>query len=145
MGLIWAITALALVLLGRAAPPPREIELRIPRGTAREIAAGLDPGVITPTLSVVAGDVLVIENEDTVAHRVGPYLAPPGRTTRVVVEPSAAGPFLCTVHPSRRLTLEVMPRGLDLRLTALPTLLLGIPLAAVVLAVGRVLRALGPP
>ncbi len=145
MASIWAITALALILLGRAAPPPREVEVRIPRGTAGEIAAGLDPGVVSPTLSLMAGDALVIENEDTVAHRVGPYLAPPGRTTRVVVEASAAGPFLCTVHPSGQLTLEVAPRGLDLRLTVLPTLLLGIPLAAIALAIRRVLRALDTP
>lgn len=144
-GLVWGVTALALVLIGRGASAPRTVELVIPQGAARQVAAGENPLAAAPTLSFTAGDVLRIVNHDAVTHRVGPYAVPPGRSLQVVMQPSAVGAFLCTAHPSGRITFDVAPRGLDLRLTVLPTLLLGLPLGAVVLGVRRVLRALETP
>jgi hypothetical protein len=78
-----------------------------------------------------------------VAHFVGPVAVPPGQTVRTVVQPSLAGSFFCTVHPSGTLAFEVQPRGLDLRLTVLPTVLIGIPLGLGLLVLAGALRRLG--
>lgn len=142
--LIWAVAALSVMLFARGAREPRTQELVIPEGTAAGVQEGDDPVDIPPTLSFVAGDVLVLRNEDGVEHRVGPYLVPPGGSTRIALSPSGSGSFLCTIHPSGRLLLDVQPRGLDLRLTVVPTLLLGPALGAVVVLIRRVMRALGP-
>ncbi len=123
--LIWSVTALALVLLSRGARAPRTQELVIPPGTAAEVGRGEDPVDIPAGLSFVAGDVLVVRNEDRAVHLIGSYAVPPGGSTRIVLQPTGAGAFFCTLHPSGLFSLDVQPRGLDLRLTLLPTLLLG--------------------
>jgi len=140
--LIWSITALAVMLFARGARAPVTRELVIPRGTATGVGEGENPLDIPPTLSFVAGDVLVLRNEDDVAHRVGPYVVPPGGSTRIALSPAGSGSFLCTIHPSGRLLLDVQPRGLDLRLTLVPTLLLGPALGLVAALIWRVVRAL---
>jgi hypothetical protein len=53
-----------------------------------------------------------------------------------------AGSFFCSVHPSGILAFDVQPRGPDLRLTALPTVLIGIPLGLGLLALVGALRRL---
>ncbi len=143
-GLMWLIAVLSVLVFARGARDPRTQELVIPAGTSRDVATGGNPLVIPPSLSFVAGDVLVLRNEDDMTHVVGPYTLPPGGSARMALSPSGSGSFLCTIHPSGRLLLDVQPRGLDLRLTVVPTLLLGPALGTVVALIWRVMRALGP-
>lgn len=140
--LVWGLTAVSLLLLGRAAREPRVVEIVIPPGTAAGLEAGVNVLGLPRTLSLVSGDELVVRNEDLVTHWIGPNAVPPGRTIRTVVQPTLAGSFFCTVHPSGTLSFEVQPRGLDLRLTAAPTVLIGIPLGLGLLALAGVLRRL---
>jgi hypothetical protein len=140
---VWGLTAISLLLIGRIAREPRTVEIVIPPGTAAGLEAGVDVLRLPRTLSLVAGDELVVRNDDRVTHIVGPNVVAPGQTVRAVVRPSLAGAFTCTVHPSGTLALEVRPRGLDLRLTVLPTLLIGVPLGLGLLGLVEVLRRLG--
>ncbi len=142
---VWGVSALGLVLLGRNVRGPRTIELVIPAGAARRVAAGANPLGVPRSLSFASGDLLVLRNDDAVPHRVGPSVVPPGGETTILMRPSTAGAFVCTVHPSGSLAFDVAPRASDLRLTLLPTLLLGPPLGAVVLGIRRILRALDAP
>jgi hypothetical protein len=140
---VWALTAVSLVLLGGAMREPETVEIVIPPGTAVGLEAGVNVLRLPRTLSLVSGDALVVRNEDRVTHFVGPVAVPPGQTVRTVVQPSLAGSFFCTVHPSGTLAFEVQPRGLDLRLTVLPTVLIGIPLGLGLLVLAGALRRLG--
>lgn len=140
---VWVLTAVSLVLLGRATRRPETVEIVIPPGTAVGLEAGVNVLRLPRTLSLVSGDELVVRNEDRVTHYVGPTAVPPGQTVRTVVQPSLAGSFFCTVHPSGTLSFEVQPRGLDLRLTVLPTALIGVPLGLGLLALAGALRRLG--
>lgn len=142
-GAVWGLTAVSLVLLGGATREPEAVEIVIPPGTAAGLEAGVDVLRLPRSLSLVAGDELVVRNEDHVTHWVGPNAVPPGATVRTVVRPSFAGSFFCSVHPSGALAFDVQPRGLDLRLTVLPTVLIGLPLGLGLLALAGVLRRLG--
>jgi hypothetical protein len=140
--LIWGIAAGSVLLFARGARAPTTRELVIPPGTAERVSDGANPLDIPPNLAFVAGDVLVVRNDDDVGHRVGSYLLAPGSTTRIGLEPASSGSFLCTIHPSGTLSIEVQPRGLDLGLTLIPTLALGPPLGLVVVLVRRVVGRL---
>lgn len=140
---IWGLTAASLVILGGAVREPEVVEIVIPPGATSGIEAGVNVLQIPRSLSLVAGDELVVRNEDRVTHVVGPLAVAPGATARTVVRTPLAGSFLCTVHPSGRIAFEVQPRGFELRLTVLPTLLIGLPLGLGLLGLTGALRRLG--
>ena len=143
--LVFAISITSLLLFARGARAPTTRELVIPEGTAAAVARGSDPFSIPASLSFVAGDVLVVRNQDLVAHRIGPLVIPPGQARRLDLRPTPVNSFICTVHPGGSLALDVQPRGLDLRLVLFPTLALGPALGAVVALVWRVAARLAVP
>ncbi len=143
--LVFGFTALTLHLMGRASRPPRTILLVVPEGTRERVARGENPLELPPTLGFVVGDTLVIRNLDSAAHRIGPFIAPPGEERAFKLGRASAGSLLCSLHPSGRLNLlRVEPRGVEMRLTLAPTLYLGLPLGFLALGLQRVIRRLGP-
>ena len=121
---------------------PRTVELVIPAGTASRVQAG----AFGPRLpaSFVAGDTLVLRNEDSVEHRVGPYRVSPGVRTEVPLARAGSQSLLCTFHPQGIVGLTVRAGGNPL-VVLWPTFLLGLPLGAVLGAVWTVLSRLDPP
>lgn len=89
---------------------PRDIELTIPLGTAEQVAAGKQPPDIPTNISFIVGDTLVIHNEDSVDHQLGPVWVPPGATARLTMELGENLSYACTFQPSRYLGLDVRPR-----------------------------------
>jgi hypothetical protein len=128
LAFVWLISYVALVQLAGLTRPPREIHLVIPPGTASQVAAGQSLSAIPTSIRYVVGDVLVVFNDDEVSHRVGPFDIPPGRSAYLSLGEPNAPAYACSIHPGGSLGLEVQPRA-DLRLTVLPTLALGVPLA----------------
>jgi hypothetical protein len=64
---------------------------------------------------------------------------PPGELAYLSLEQPNAPAYACSIHPSGEIGLQVQPRG-DLRLTAPPTLALGLP-AGLVLSVNYVVMS----
>lgn len=93
-------------------------------------------------MDLVAGDVLVVRNEDAGAHVLGSTVIGPGETDRVRFPRATVASFACDFHQAGRLTLHVQPKGLDLRLTILPTLLLGPATGLALVGVWAVVRRL---
>src|SRR3989304_7014809 len=74
---VWLISEVGIRLQDEnAARAPTTIELVIPEGTAARVAAGEDAPEIPAEMSFVLGDTLVLRNEDTVPHTLGPLYAP---------------------------------------------------------------------
>lgn len=75
----WIISELSFRLQGNTLDRgPEIIELEIPKGTAENIAKGIYSLSIPEEMTFVVGDKLVVINNDTEAHELGPLLIPPG-------------------------------------------------------------------
>jgi hypothetical protein len=113
----------------------------IPAGTAERIAAGAVASAIPTDLQFVAGDTLVLRNEDAVSHRIGRTVVAPGATLRLTLAAANGGTFLCSFHPRGSIALDVRDRAEPWSI--LPAvLLLGLPVGVVLGAVGWVVRGL---
>jgi len=129
MALSWAVNEYFWrAILGDR--PPQQMELVIPLGTARRVAAGEAIPSIPANWSFVAGDVLLVRNEDETAHQVGPFWVPAGTTARIPFESPSTVSLVCTIHPSRYIGVEVKPRA-DPLTKLMAVLAFGLPLAAV--------------
>ncbi|MFZ5853096.1 MAG: cupredoxin domain-containing protein [Chloroflexota bacterium] len=117
--------------------PQRDIVLTIPAGTAARIAAGGAAPALPGDLSAVQGDILVLRNEDVVAHRVDRWEVAPGSTLRVPLDRPAAGRFLCSFHPVGSLAVEIRPAPGPLSIAG-GIALLGLPIGLVTGAVSWV-------
>ncbi len=66
-------------LLGNATSRSAQtVELVIPAGTAAMVAAGQDNPDLPSGMVFVTGDVLVVTNQDSTAHTLGPLYIPAG-------------------------------------------------------------------
>lgn len=135
---VGSISVLAwFMLAGGVTRGPMQIEYVIPAGTAERVAAGETVPTIPRRAVFVAGDVLVLRNEDRVNHQLGPFWIPAGTTMTIPLDRPANLNYLCTIHPSGSIGLEVRPHN-SLLLTLVPTFALGLPLGAVLSLVIRV-------
>jgi hypothetical protein len=90
----------------------RRVVIIIPPGTAERIEAG-DPASVPPhQIEMVLGvqDILVIDNQDTVWHEVGPYWIAPGRTlTQRFTRPGVVRQA-CTMTSEQQVEIVVRER-----------------------------------
>ena len=138
LGIVFAISILAVVAFNEFSftlqkdeydRAPETITLVIPEGTAQQVESGVDVASIPEELVFVIGDVLEVENQDTVSHQLGPIWVPAGSTGSLVMEQANKYAYSCSFQTSRYL-------GLDIRQpTTMGTCILGIALAAPTLTV----------
>jgi hypothetical protein len=86
---------------------PRTITLVIPAGTAARIADGEAEPSIPETMSFVIGDTLLVKNEDSAPHQLGPVWVPAGSTGSLVLKDANHYSYSCSFTPSRYLGLDV--------------------------------------
>ena len=143
--LAWAMSEAAfLILKDKSDHVPQRVELVIPAGTAERVARGEAPPSIPAEMSFVVGDALVVKNEDSVAHQLGPLWAPPGTTASLTLDQANQFAYQCTFQPSRYFGLDVRPRvTLTTRLQAIA--FAGPPMAVLILLYGLVIWPLKPP
>jgi hypothetical protein len=111
--------------------PPQRFELAIPAGTAERVAAGEAVPSIPSDMVLVAGDTLLVRNEDRVSHSVGPFWIPAGTTATIPFDtPSTAG-FSCSINPAKFIGIEVQPRA-DGWMKLQAVVMLGLPLAGLI-------------
>ena len=100
--------------------PPKTIQLIVPPGTAKRLAAGESIASIPEKMIFVAGDVLEVKNEDSVAHQLGPIWVPAGATGRLELNDPNKYTYSCSFTTQRYLGLDVrQPTTLGTRLTAM--------------------------
>ena len=86
---------------------PQVIELTIPPGTAEKVARGESVPTIPEEMVFVLGDVLVVHNEDSVSHELGPVLVPPGTSGSLPMDEADKYSVHCSFQPTEYLGLEV--------------------------------------
>ncbi len=100
--------------------PPQQIVLVIPPGTAQEIAQGQQPPSIPQNMVFVVGDTLVVKNQDSVQHQLGPLFIPPGASASLALTSQQKYEYQCSFVPTKYFGLDVTePLTLGVRLTAI--------------------------
>ena len=123
-------TEAAYQVLKRENRAPERIELVIPAGTAERVAAGEAPPSIPSNMSFVVGDTLVVKNEDTASHQLGPIWVPAGTSASLNLDTANQYSYECSFEPNRYIGLDVRSRvTLTTRIIAI--LLAGIPTGAI--------------
>ncbi|MCK6580642.1 MAG: FixH family protein [Anaerolineae bacterium] len=92
-----------------ATPAAGALRIVIPAGTGALIEAGQDPGIIPSEiyLSLSAQSALVIVNNDTVDHTVGPFFVRAGETIRQAFSRPAVYEGGCSIHPGEQVRIVV--------------------------------------
>jgi hypothetical protein len=99
---------------------PKVIELFIPAGAAELIENGRSVPSIPAEMVFVIGDTLVVHNQDSADHVLGPIWVPAGRSASMAMEKAAKVAYDCSFQSSRFLGLEVKaPTTWKTRLTAI--------------------------
>lgn len=122
-----AINEVTFALLGESSRPPQTVELVIPPGAADLVARGEQPPSIPAAMTFVAGDVLLIRNEDEVAHQMGPLWVPAGSEARLAIETTGSFSDACSFQSTNYFNFDVRePLTVWTRLRGI--LMAGIPL-----------------
>ncbi len=87
--------------------PPQVIELDIPPGTAAEVSAGRSDPSLPTSLTFVLGDTVLVRNEDSVVHTLGPVLIPPGASGTMKLDSPQYSAVSCSFQPSQYLGLTI--------------------------------------
>lgn len=110
---------------------PSELELVVPPGAAADAEAGIETVQFPDELTFVEGDSIVVVNQDTVSHQLGPVWVPPGTTGRLTLDRPKSYSVDCSFTPDKQMGLVVEPRvSMADRVQA--TLAMGLPTAILV-------------
>ena len=102
-----AISEVPFIFLRETARPPQEIILVIPMGTAENVARGEQPPGIPSNMSFVVGDTLIVKNEDTVDHQLGPLWIPASSSASLALDQVESLAYECSFQPGKYLGLDV--------------------------------------
>lgn len=89
---------------------PQRINLVIPYGTASQVEQGVYSASFPVSMTFVEGDILVVKNEDTVAHQLGPLFVPPGTSSALALDTANTYSYTCSFKPDKYIGLRVLPR-----------------------------------
>ena len=104
---------------------PQTIELVIPAGTAAKVAQG--ESVLPASQAFVVGDTLLVHNQDSVTHTLGPLVIPSGTSASLKLDQVGNLDYTCSFQPTRYYGVDIQPAlSLVMRLEA--SLVAGIPL-----------------
>jgi hypothetical protein len=102
-----AISEISFLYLHETARPPSRIQLVIPAGTAAQVERGEKPPSIPDSLSFVVGDTLVVKNEDSSDHQLGPLWIPAGSSASLKLDQVEKYAFTCSFQPTKYFGLDV--------------------------------------
>lgn len=137
----WALNLIWWGLLSPAAQEPTSREIVIPDGTAEAVAKGYAFPFAANQLSVAPGGTLRVWNQDSVAHKIGPFEIPAGSKAEFVA-PQDSSQLVCTIHPSGYLGVDVLRRP-PLYETFLPAILIGLPIGLLIATAVKLTERLG--
>lgn len=87
--------------------PPQVVELNIPPGTAQRVARGEADPTLPASMLFVVGDTLLVRNQDSTAHQLGPLFIPPGSSASMKLDTEQGYSLICSFQPSKYLGLSV--------------------------------------
>lgn len=121
IALVWIGSELAYYFLREDTDrAPKQIELVIPAGTAESVAQGEPVPSIPDEMVFVLGDTLIVTNDDSVDHQLGPLWIPPQSKSSLVLDTADRYAYSCSFQPSQYLGVNVkQPNSWETRLTAL--------------------------
>lgn len=102
-----AISEIPFIFLRETARPPQEIVLTIPRGAAGQVARGEQPPSIPTDMVFVVGDTLVVRNDDTVDHKLGPLWIPANSSASLLLGEEQNLLFECSFQSGNYFGLDV--------------------------------------
>lgn len=109
----WAISDLGYFFTPNKTSPqrdPQRIELVIPYGTAEQVKAGVYNRSLPNDMTFIEGDILVVKNEDQVAHQLGPLFVPPQTSSVLALNTANTYTYECSFQPDKYIGLSVLPR-----------------------------------
>jgi len=86
---------------------PQQVELLIPSGTAERVSRGETVPSIPEEMVFIVGDVLVVKNEDTVNHQLGPLWIPANSSASLALDNANRYVESCSFQPTQYLGLDV--------------------------------------
>jgi hypothetical protein len=98
------------VLTQGEADSREEISITIPNGTAERIRNGYLVPSIPENIVFYEGDRIVVNNEDTENHQLGPIWVPPGSQGVLNLQNSDNYSLTCTFQPGKMMGIEVRPK-----------------------------------
>lgn len=101
------INEITFLFLRQTARPPQVVELVIPDGTAQRVADGETPPTIPMTMSFVVGDTLLVKNEDSSDHELGPLWIPAGTSASLVLDSAQSYAYSCSFQPKKYFGMDV--------------------------------------
>ncbi|HKJ26039.1 MAG TPA: hypothetical protein VJ965_00250 [Anaerolineales bacterium] len=101
------ISEVSFLLLQDSNRAPETVELLIPDGTAEKVSRGETPPDIPEEMTFVVGDVLLVRNEDSVDHELGPLWIPAGTSAQMALDRDQNFIFACSFQPSNYFGLDV--------------------------------------
>jgi hypothetical protein len=110
IGLVFGalLAELAFMFLpGMDTRAPQQVTLVIPPGTAQRVAQGQQPPSIPQNMNFVVGDTLIVKNEDSVEHQLGPLWIPAGSSASMALNTSQKYAFQCSFVPTKIFGLDV--------------------------------------
>jgi hypothetical protein len=84
--------------------------LEIPAGTAERLAKGEAVADIPTNMTFVVGDILVVKNDDTVSHQLGPVWVPPQSSGVLQIDVADEYSYVCSFEKSQYFGLTVLPQ-----------------------------------
>ena len=102
-----AVSEIPFIFLRETARPPQEIVLTIPAGTAEQVSRGEQPPSIPQNMIFVVGDILVVNNQDAVDHKLGPLWIPANSSAQLSLDQEQSLAFECTFQPGSYFGLDV--------------------------------------
>ena len=139
---VFVLSTIALLIYTDGAREPTVRVLDIPPGSWDLIEQGENPLEIPPTWSFYADDTLVLDNRDDVPHTLGNWYVPPNTVRRFELQPAYGGFFVCSLHPSGGITLDIQPRDFDFAIIAYPVFGFGIAVGIILWIGLNVMRSL---
>jgi hypothetical protein len=98
------------VLTQGEADSREEISITIPNGTAERIRNGFSIPSIPENIVFYEGDRIIVNNEDTENHQLGPIWVPPGSQGILNLQNSDNYSLTCTFQPGKVMGIEVRPK-----------------------------------
>ncbi len=109
----WLISEVSYIFTpdkGDAQRDPQRIDLVIPFGTADQVSQGVYNPSLPGNMTFVQGDILVVKNEDKVAHQLGPLFVPPNTSSVLTLDTANDYSYTCSFEPNKYIGLTVLPR-----------------------------------
>jgi hypothetical protein len=109
LGLLFGVlvSEVPFLFLQETVRPPQEITLTIPAGTSEQIERGEQPPSIPENMTFVVGDRLVIKNEDSVNHKLGPLWIPANSSAELSLDQEESLAYECSFQPGKYFGLDV--------------------------------------